>query len=431
MIGFLIRISLIVAISAGTSWLAFSKLPFYWPLISGITLFILVAEFYRFQKRLERSVWLFFRSVKNSDQGFRFDESRKGNKLIRNSYTEMNRINEQVRELKLNLVTREQYYQTLLDKVSTGIFTLESSGFTEYVNPSVLHCLDLPILSHIRQLAVPHPKLYQHLKAHEAKDKIIYQAEGSGSKTELSVITQKISVRNKELLVVILQNIREEMEQKELDAWIRLIRVQAHEIRNSLAPISSIAESLLDRVIDKEIQANIEIILERSRHLKSFVESYDELTHLPRPEISDFKADDLVSRLRILVSYAFEQAGVKFSIQLADPVGDIRADYNQLTQVLLNLVRNAIQAVQNEENPEIDLSISQNEKDTLIALTDNGHGIPAGLEEEIFIPFFTTRSAGTGIGLSLSRQIIRMHRGEIRASNVHPKGARFTLTLPL
>jgi len=425
-----IRIILISGNALGFAWLTLLGIPFYWSLGAAMILIAQVILVLRHQDRLQKRIAMFFRSVKNEAYGIRFDEDFPDGS-IKEIHRQMNRINELLQEQKKHLVQQERYYQDLLELVSTGILTIDQRGFIILANSAAKSLLGMKVLSHIEQLEKVEIKLYNHLKSRTPRERILVKLHGNEGAKDISVITREISLRDEKLFMVILQDIRKELDHKEMESWIRLIRVQAHEIRNSMAPVASLAESLLKQNQNDQTREGLNIILERTRHLTKFVESYRKLTHTPAPDIKPFKLGDILDRTRVLLSDQpnFSKVHLKIEKTCRDQV--VQADKDQLNQVLINLLRNSYEALDHQDQGEISISSDVDSSGMIrISIQDNGPGIEPELLEEIFIPFFTTKTQGTGIGLSLSKQIIRQHGGDLMVSSEIGKGANFQLLLP-
>ena len=258
---------------------------------------------------------------------------------------------------------------------------------------------------------------------------------------QLSLKASTITIKEKPLTLVAIQNIRDELEDQEIESWIRLIRVLTHEIMNSVAPITSIAGTLsevyqdeerVNKTLDSETIKNtvngLNIIGQRGKGLISFVDSYRKLTKVPVPKKKYFKVLDFFESIRMLVSQEDNFREVEFIIDVPDENLSLLADQEQLTQVMINLAKNALDAVKESKQPRITMKAEQLER-TEISVTDNGSGIDQETMEQIFIPFFTTKEQGNGIGLSLSHHIARMHGGKLLAESNGKSGTTFRLIL--
>lgn len=236
------------------------------------------------------------------------------------------------------------------------------------------------------------------------------------------------------------------LHQKEYESWEKLMRVLTHEIMNSITPIVSLSETLLsyfqikhvskstkditELTIEKTIRG-LETIKSQGQNLIYFTESYRQYSGLKQPEFKYFSLTDLIENIQILYQEILQQQQIRFSIDFFQPQIQIYADENMLSQVLINLLKNSIQALTEQSEREIHIKVYIQEMILFIKITDNGYGIPSNLLEDIFIPFFTTKKDGTGIGLSLSRQIIRMHGGELSVKSQPFHETSFTISLPL
>ena len=236
------------------------------------------------------------------------------------------------------------------------------------------------------------------------------------------------------------------LHQKEYESWEKLMRVSTHEIMNSITPIVSLSETLLsyfqikhvskstkditELTIEKTIRG-LETIKSQGQNLIYFTESYRQYSGLKQPEFKYFSLTDLIENIQILYQEILQQQQIRFSTDFFQPQIQIYADENMLSQVLINLLKNSIQALTEQSEREIHIKVYIQEMILFIKITDNGSGIPSNLLEDIFIPFFTTKKDGTGIGLSLSRQIIRMHGGELSVKSQPFHETSFTISLPL
>jgi signal transduction histidine kinase len=239
-----------------------------------------------------------------------------------------------------------------------------------------------------------------------------------------------------------LQDIRNELDEKELDSWMKLIRVLMHEIMNSIAPITSLSESLCkyymieghvarpDELTEATINTTLRglnVIREQGNGMMQFVESYRKLTRLPKPELKAFRVFDLLERIKILYSSLANSEKVKLMISVNPPSIELLADENLVSQVLINLVKNALEANDNLDG-KIHIYTGLNSDHRLeIRVADNGKGIPDEIIGQIFVPFFTTRENGSGIGLSLSRQIMRLHGGTLQVRSNPGKETVFNM----
>lgn len=429
-----------VALAAGFAYAGKSSL--------GLPGFILLLELplvynlISFLNSTNRRISYFLESVQNNDSALLIPGDVTG-KSVSELYVGLNKINEQIQHLKIENQQREQYFQTLLEHVATGIITFNSKGFVLHANSAVKKMLSVEVLTHIHQLDRISRNLYQavqNIKPFEQKLVSMVTERGT---IELSLKATSFKKQDEELMLLSIQDIRNELDEKELDSWMKLIRVLMHEIMNSIAPITSLSGSLSqlftvegrevlpEEVNEKTIRTTVRglnVIGEQGNGLIKFVESYRKLTRLPKPEKKLFKAESLVSRIRVLYNSFENSDKVKMSVSVNPANLDLFADENLVAQVLLNLVKNALEAVGEKDDGQIRVvaDIASNGRPE-IQVYDNGPGIPREILEQIFVPFFTTREKGSGIGLSLSRQIMRLHGGSLQVRSVPDKETVFTM----
>jgi two-component system, NtrC family, nitrogen regulation sensor histidine kinase NtrY len=276
----------------------------------------------------------------------------------------------------------------------------------------------------------------------------LIKIERNGEEIQLAIYAIELTMRGEEFKLISLQNIKSELEEKEMEAWQNLIRVLTHEIMNSVTPISSLAGTVeselghqlkngddVNTITNEEIQdlyLAVQTIHRRSDSLIKFVSDFRNLTRLTMPKLAQTKVRDLLDHVLMLLKYEIERGEIKLTYKVEPKNLEVLVDKEQIEQVLINLVKNAIQAL--EENDEMDkeklLIISANgleNNSVSISITDNGPGIEEDALKKIFIPFFTTKKSGSGIGLSLSKQIMRQHKGSISVKSVINQGTEFVL----
>ncbi|HET6555773.1 MAG TPA: ATP-binding protein [Prolixibacteraceae bacterium] len=390
-----------------------------------------------------RKISYFLESVQNNDSALSFP-SEVTHRPVLKIYHGLKKVNEQIQQLKIESRQQEQYFQTLLEHVGTGIVTFNQKGFVFHANTAAKKMLGVEVLTHINQLEKVSVSLLQSVKNIQPFERKLVPVTSERGAIQLSLKATSFKARDNELTLLSIQDIRNELDEKELDSWMKLIRVLMHEIMNSIAPITSLSESLCkyfmvdDRpalpseVNEATIRATLRglnVIREQGNGLMLFVESYRKLTRLPVPDKKRIRFDDLGNRIKVLYSSLENSDRVKLTVSTHPAEMEIYADENQISHVLINLVKNALEA--NENNPEghIHLWAGYNAVHlSEIRVSDNGPGIPAEILEQIFVPFFTTREKGSGIGLSLSRQIMRLHGGSLQVRSTPGKETIFSMT---
>ena len=438
----IIRILLITAFAfvAGLSW-AKNGMHFLTLLLTAAEI-PLVVNLISYLNSTNRKMGYFLEAIQNNDSMLKFPEEM-NNKPVRELFSSMNKVNEQIRQLKMESRQSEQYLQTLIEHVAAGIITFNARGFVLHANTSSKKLLGMDVLTHIQQIERINHNLFQtirHIRPFDQKLVSLNREQGS---VELSLKATSVILKGDELILLSIQDIRNELDQRELDSWMKLIRVMMHEIMNSIAPITSLSESLLkffsregkevtpDELSEQTIGMTIRglnVIHEQGNGLMHFVESYRKLTGLPRPEKSKFRVKDLFDRVKILYLSLENSSQVKLLVAIHPEDMEILADENLISQVLLNLLKNALEAISDKPEGQIRLTAKVSEKNRpTIWVADNGPGIPEEIIEQIFVPFFTTRENGSGIGLSLSRQIMRLHGGTLQVRSVPNRETVFCL----
>ncbi len=318
-----------------------------------------------------------------------------------------------------------RYLQTVVQHIGTGLIVYQRSGEVDLINAAARRLLGLSFLKSIDSLAEKHPHLLEALYQLQPKQKRLVRIESYGETQQLAVYTTAFRMHEREYLLASLQNIHGELEEKEMQAWQDLIRVLTHEIMNSITPISSLAatsgtllagEGAIDDETLADVRESVRTIHKRSDGLLHFVQSYRSLTHLPQPMFQIVSVAELCERITQLMRAEFAASQIDFSVALHPHSLELTADPEQIEQVLINLLRNALQAVAGREGARILLRAKMDGQGrALIEVIDNGPGIVEEARDKIFIPFFTTKQGGSGIGLSLCRQIMRLHGGHIGA----------------
>jgi two-component system, NtrC family, nitrogen regulation sensor histidine kinase NtrY len=436
------RVLLILFLSVLFGFLVFKVSYFRFAAICGILILISTVNLISFLNQTNRNIKFFFDSVKNNDSNLSFSlDNKNGN--LKELHISMNRVNQQIEDLKVENRQQEQFFQKILELLATAIITYDSKGFIHHANSAAKKLLAVDTITHISQLARLDKKFYSTVRKINPAEKHLVAVNTRYGEINLS-IKSTISGKGEDALTILsIQDIKNELDEKELDAWMKLIRVLMHEIMNSIAPITSLSESLQkvyksdDRIITPEevTKSNIEITLrgleairEQGKGLMHFVESFRKLSSIPRPEKTLFNIARLFNRVEALVETIDKKQNthISFSIRSADY--DLYADENLISQVLINLIRNAIEA--NVMNQDCQIRVTANlsaENSPEICVSDNGPGIPEENIENIFVPFFTTRRNGSGIGLSLSRQIIGMHGGTLTVRSLPGKETVFCM----
>lgn len=440
------RILLIIFLSIGLgwTWCNFSgQNIIYLALLLTILLIIAIIRLFRYLNTVNQHITYFFDAMLNEDFST-INTLHKKNKLFKHLEQKLDQVNEKVQHIKLESVKQEHYFRALIEHVGIGILTFDDNEFVIHANGSLKRLLGTEQFTHLKQLKRFDQKLYGILTQIKPQEhKIITITNKKQKQLNLLIKANAFKSRDQQYTLLSLQDIDQELDEKELDSWLKLIRVLIHEIMNAITPITSLSDSLAQYFIqdgeaitaqnisDKTIKNTVrglEIIKEQGIGLTNFVESYRKLTRLPKPEKHPIDVHTFLEKTVMLCKAGNSDSPISIEVECDENI-TILADHKQITQVLLNLLKNAQQALEDTQEAKIVLRATVNEKgQTEIAIRDNGPGIPDDLMEEIFVPFFTTRESGSGIGLSLSRQIMRLHGGHLKAQSIPFTETIFTMT---
>ena len=438
----LIRVLLIVFPALAAGWMIASGQLVVFVYLCIFIIIIVVVNLVNYLNSTNRKISYFLDSVQNEDSTLSFPVNIT-NKPIREIYLGLNKVNKQIQQLKIESRQQEQYFQTLLEHVGTGIVTFNTKGFVLHANSAAKKMLGVNNLTHLNQLEKVDLNLFQAISNIQPFDQKLVSVLSESGSIQLSIKATPFKTKDDELILLAVQDIRNELDEKELESWMKLIRVLMHEIMNSIAPITSLSESLCqffmidgrpalpEEVTETTIQTTLRglsVIKEQGNGLMLFVESYRKLTRLPKPDKKIFRVEELISRIKVLYTSLENNEIIKLTVTVNPQEMELFADENLISQVLINLTKNALQA--NEKNPEGKIQVIagiNSEHRCEIRVVDNGPGIPDEILEQIFVPFFTTRENGSGIGLSLSRQIMRLHGGRLQVRSVLGKETVFSL----
>ena len=400
-------------------------------LIGWIYSIRMMSELY---KRNAQKVAFMFDAIDNSDYAFQYaTRGRSSNdKLVSES---LNRITQILFQAKADAVQKEKYYELIMNSVNTGIIVLDDIGNIYQSNNEALRLLGLSVFTHVKQLARIDDKLQATIANILPGDKHQISFVNERGTVNLSIRVSEMTLQEKHVRILAINDINSELDDKEIDSWIRLTRVLTHEIMNSVTPITSLSDTLLSihEDADSEIRNGLEVISTTGKSLISFVESYRKFTHIPTPEPSLFYVQKFVERMINLARYHNNFPNITINIHIEPTDLIVYADEKLITQVVLNLLKNAMQAIGSEQpDGQIELNASCNpDESVIIEVSNNGPCIPPEEAEHIFVPFFTTKEGGSGIGLSISRQIMRLSGGSIALkSNPAINKTSFILTFP-
>ena len=420
------------------SYLLISNNLNYLFLVGPIIIYQLV-ELYRYHFKGKKELDQFVESIRYRDFSRHFSVKKAPLELraLRESF---NQITDAFKEISKEKETSFQYLQKILELVNTGIISFNiEDGEIIWMNDALKKMLHLPYLKHIHSLANRDKELYDEiisLKPTESKIAVVHLESHS---FKILISGTAFQTDGNRFMLIAFQNINEALDETESKAWKKLLSVMTHEIMNSVAPISSLADTLKGRLqlaiphledtggTVHDLEVGIDTIKRRSEGLLKFAETYRNLNKIIKPNVKKVLVRDLFENLYQLMEPTLDKKNIEMDIVLKDTSLSVEVDPSLIEQVLINLVVNAIEALKDRENAMIVLSATSNNNKVAIKVADNGTGIPDDVLENIFIPFFSTKKTGSGIGLSLCKQIMMLHKGNIIVHSVPGQGTAFTL----
>ncbi len=362
---------------------------------------------------------------------------------LRPLHAAFNQVNATFRELRAEQEGQFQYLQTILALLDTGIVSYDAAGTVAWVNEVFKQTLHLPYLKNIKGLQSRQPVLYEAICRAVPGQPVVVKLTVGLQTVQLLVSVTQFKLRGEAFTLLAFKNVSQALADTETTAWQQLLRVMTHEIMNSVAPIASLADSLGRHVqaaqqsdasateLLDDVRTGIRIIQQRSEGLLRFAQVYRDFSTLAPPQRTTLYVQELLQTTHQLLAEQLTAQGIEVVISVRPAHLTLHADGHLLEQVLINLVLNAAQAVTQTPNPRISLLAWPDEQERVVMeVKDNGTGIPADVLDSIFIPFFTTRPNGSGIGLSLAKQIMQLHQGSIQVHSVEGAGSGFQLWFP-
>ena len=403
----------------------------------GLLIIGSVWDLIRFTDQTNRDVASFLLGIKYDDFSVTFTGKHKG-RSFGELYESFNEINNKFRDIQAEKEAQFQYLQTIVESVNVGLLCIDKDGEVLLMNKALKNLLQKPYLVNADAIGKIDLKFYDRLREMKNGDSDLIKINIDNKLLQLSVKATEFKLRDKYYKLISMQNIQSELEEQEFIAWKKLIRILTHEIMNSVTPIVSLTGAIND-LLEKEdtspenladVKQAIKAIQKRSEGLLHFTETYRSLTKVPPPKFQTVNGNTLINNIHTLFTAELQERKVQFKKSLPQKEAYFQADPELLEQVLINLIKNAIDATKEKDNPIINFNLLKHtDGKTIIQVIDNGDGIEPEVLDQIFIPFYTTKREGTGIGLSLSRQIIQMHKGTIGVQTALGEGTVFTITL--
>jgi nitrogen fixation/metabolism regulation signal transduction histidine kinase len=395
-----------------------------------------------FMNGINRKVSFFFDAVNNDDTTLHFSENPQ-NKSLKELHQSLNRLNKHISDIKISNEHNEKFFRELMKYSATGLLAVDDNGYIEVINDSALDLIGLPHISHIHLLKQKNNELYEQMNnlTPGQSQTVKTLLDGELRLVSLKVVVLKFSEQKFRLYSIF--DIKAELEANELDSWQKLIRVMTHEIMNSIAPITSLSNTLskifvnngeplpVNAITQKHIANTIhglDVIENTGKGLMHFVEDYRRLTKIPKPVFKSINISDWLTAIQLLMKNKLDEEHIEFKVVNKESRRALIGDEKLLNQVIINILNNAIDALKSSGEKKIVLGVMESSTGKLkINITDNGPGITPDEIEKIFIPFYTTKENGSGIGLSLSRQIMRLHKGSISAFSMPGEQTTFVL----
>ncbi|MBV7269934.1 sensor histidine kinase [Winogradskyella luteola] len=433
------RIIFLVGLIIGCTYFIYKDRNTY-AVIIGLGILYVLINTYSFVKRRFVAMDDFFEAVKYRDFSRWFPEDR-GPKDIRFLYTGFNEINRTIKEINSQNQAQYVYLQKILEMVDIGIiaYNLET-GDVLWTNDSFGDILDMPSFKNIRFVESRKPELFNTIfeTYHREPNSISIALQNESIKILISDTV--FQVDDDAFKLIVIQDIDNTLNKNESESWKKLLSVMTHEIMNSITPISSLADTLqsnLQLAIEQpqknileldDINSGIKTIKNRSEGLLQFAKTYRSLSKVTKLNLQRVKVAELFSNIRLLMEPSIKAKNIDIEFKISGAKLELDIDTHLIEQVLINLLLNAVDACKHKEDAKIKVLASQNRnRDTIIKVYDNGSGIPQNILENIFVPFFTSKTTGSGIGLSLCKQIMLLHKGRIIVKSIEGEGSVFSL----
>jgi nitrogen fixation/metabolism regulation signal transduction histidine kinase len=408
-----------------------------------IILGVQVISLYKYMDKSREGLLSFLQAIKSRDFSQSYPTDTPSNEQNKINH-EFNEIMDQFNAIKKEREADFQYLKNIVQHVGIGLITFGNNGDVQIANTASKNLLKFKHIENIRELSSLSEELVDIFFRLKTGGRDLIKLNIQGDIVQLAVYAIELTLRSEEFKLISVQNIQSELEEKEMEAWQNLVRVLTHEIMNSVTPISSLANTMeeelkvqLDNGKDEktitmedaeDLHLAISTIQKRSAGLIRFVQDFRNLTHIPKPKFDTVKIRPMIDQISILMKSEIESQGVNLNILINPEDMTVNADKELIEQVLINLIKNATQAFDEQTNKLVEVNAHFSEKGRpVISIKDNGNGIDEEALQKIFIPFFTTKKSGSGIGLSLSRQIMRQHQGVLAVKSTVDEGTEFEL----
>ena len=413
------------------------------PIVCAILAVVLLVELVRYVESVNRELAGFLSFVAHGDFAVSLPLARKG-KVFRDLESAYQLLVGKFRSLNLQRAANHQYLEALVEHVSVALICLDGDGVVTLMNREAKALFKTPHLSSVKSFGRIDPQLPAAIEELADGGRALVSVKIADEALQLALFATEFELLGKRYKLISFQNIRDELEQREIDYSQKLIKVLTHEIMNSVTPIISLTKLIRDRLVDEktgelavqdlasderhDLARGLASIQSRGSGLLKFVQAYSVLTNLPRPSIADVDVAVLLDHVHALMAPALKTDGASLEVQVVGANLALRADPQQIEQVLINLLKNAAEALAGRDGGHVVLRGARDDHGKVqIQVIDNGPGIDAAHLDDIFLPFFTTKRSGSGVGLSVSRQIMALNKGMLTVKTAPGAGSEFTL----
>lgn len=394
------------------------------------TLLSVISLFY-YVDRTNNEISGFLNAILSDDYSNKYSDRKKG-KSFNAMYDSFNAVNQKMNQYSQASESQYLYISTLVSQLQTGILSFDKSGRIGLINDAMKQLISVKNLIHLKDLEAINADLFQSFETINGGQSILLKTNLPAGKHHFSITASEFVLRGKYFKLISIQDIKGELEQAEMDAWQKLIRVLTHEIMNSIAPITSLSDSLLrllklhsenvdDIKLPEQLNSGLEAIKSRSDGLMKFTRDYRELTRIPLPKMREIDGKAFFQDVKNLFSATLD-SHITLTLSLPESTFQLVADPDLMSQVILNLLKNAKEAIENSPSKSgaIEMAVTNGDS-TIITISDNGPGMSREVEEKMFIPFFTSKTNGSGIGLSLVKQVVKLHQGKVSAARLEER----------
>ncbi|MEO1053570.1 MAG: ATP-binding protein [Bacteroidota bacterium] len=406
-----------------------------------VFIIIVIAEFVHYVDKTNRDFSSFLLAILQEDFSTTFSEKGKG-RSFEQLYGSFNKITKKFKDISSEKEIQYLYLETMVEHVRVGILSFDEDEQIHLMNEAAKDLLKRPSLHSLQGLAAVDHHLVEAIRTIKPGENKLVKVTTGSSLSQLSLYASEFKLGDRFYKLVSLQDIKNELEANELVAWQKLIRVLTHEIMNSVTPITSLTATLhaivtkrqenntpLDEKTIANLSTGLDAIKNRSEGLQQFTEAYKNLTRLPQPKFRSVVLNQVLQRMNTLFEKELKEKQIEVSIIQENADMQVIIDPEMIEQVLINLIRNGIEALEGVDNPKIEIQAVQDTDSTTIKIMDNGIGMDEETLDKIFIPFYTTKKKGSGIGLALSRQILQLHKANITVDSEPDQGTIFTIVL--